>query len=415
MKEKKAWEALFTPTPPYEVDFDEAASVVEGLGQVDMSITLDPPVQRCVDEFQMDPAGFLSANVSDPRVPQWTRLATALSVPTTPKPPIRRALSASALMSASVSDGTPTAPVFGSRKTGGTSTDTADSDDSPKREKKKRKEPDRDKDKKKHEPHSDASPAGDKSADGKAKPSADTSQSSPPPDLVHAFQSIQDRGRVVGEIVRERIAATRRETPTAQKKRLDAEAVERQRRLDEDERERQRRQAEEEEALRRRLEIEAKANEEKCLAELRLAAEKQRLDDEAEERREERKRAREEARARKPPESPLRPKPLIDVTDRSIPQITREILAYDSYRTWSSWLIEAFHLIRTGTPAEKEQKRADLPHMRTLIQSMKASQDRMEVQAGFHLDRLLEVLEAGRDQRDPDWFQANYVTGTYTD
>ena len=44
---------------------------------------------------------------------------------------------------------------------------------------------------------------------------------------------------------------------------------------------------------------------------------------------------------------------------------------------------------------------------------MKVSNDRMEVQTGFHLERLLEVLESGRDQREPAWFQANYVTGTY--
>lgn len=120
-------------------------------------------------------------------------------------------------------------------------------------------------------------------------------------------------------------------------------------------------------------------------------------------------------RERKPPEPPPKPRPLIDVADRSIPAITREILTYGSYRTWSAWLIVAFRLIRTGSPAEQTKKQAELPHIRPLIQSMKNTGDRMEVQAAFHLERLIDALEAGRDQSEPAWFQANYVTGTYAD
>lgn len=122
---------------------------------------------------------------------------------------------------------------------------------------------------------------------------------------------------------------------------------------------------------------------------------------------------RREPRERKPPEPPPAPKPLIDVTSREIPAITREILAHGSYRSWSAILIEAFRLIRTGSPTEQAQKRAEIPYAHRLIEAMKVSNDRMEVQTGFHLERLLEVLESGRDQREPAWFQANYVTGTY--
>lgn len=182
MEQKNAWTALFAQKPPTGIDFDDAEVSVEGQGEVDTSITLEPALQGRVDEFLMDPMEFMNANKEDPRIPQWTRLATALSVPavagapvvatpsvppspgstplsgqtlpsrtvpavpsTVSVPPTRRTLSASALMDASVGDGTPTAPVFGSGKTGGTSTEsTDDSDDPPRRDKKKRKERARD-------------------------------------------------------------------------------------------------------------------------------------------------------------------------------------------------------------------------------------------------------------------------------
>ncbi|MCR4314362.1 MAG: hypothetical protein NUV84_03900, partial [Candidatus Uhrbacteria bacterium] len=297
---------------------------------------------------------------------------------------------------------------------------------------KKPKEPVRGNDRKKPKPHSDIAPTKDKPSDEEPKSKADTAQSVPPPDLVHGFQASEDGGRLLRELIREFVAAEKPERKATRQRRLDAEEQERQRRLTADTAERLRRQEEEQEALRkrleieaddlrRRLEIEAKANEEKRLADLRVAAEKQRLADEADAR----KRDADEANrlARKAQEereaaektAASRPKPLIDVTDRTIPALTREILAYEPYRTWRVWMIEAFRLIRTGSPDEKAHKRVELPHMRRLIDSMKASDDRMEFQSGFHLDRLLRVLEDGRDLSDPASFQANYVTGTYTD
>ncbi len=116
---------------------------------------------------------------------------------------------------------------------------------------------------------------------------------------------------------------------------------------------------------------------------------------------------------RRPPEPPPPPKHLFDVTSREIPMITREILAYSSYKSWSAILIETFRLIRAGTTTEQVQRRLEVDHARRLIESIKFSTERMEVQTGFHLERLLDVLESGRDLHEPDWFQANYVTGSY--
>ena len=125
---------------------------------------------------------------------------------------------------------------------------------------------------------------------------------------------------------------------------------------------------------------------------------------------------RRQRRDHKPPELPPPPKPLFDVNDRTIPAKTREILAYSSYKSWSAMIIEAFRLIRTGTSAQQSQKRAEIPHARRIIGSMKASTTRMEVQAGIHLERLLEALESGLDLHRPGYFQAMYITGgDYTD
>lgn len=492
-----AIQVLFAQAAPAGADFEGAFDALKGKRDSDLSpadaVTLDVLAETFQD-FVGDPSGWIKkALPADPRHSWWVKLGQALgaSVTTGPAP-------ASAVPSTSpsaVASAVTVAPVVpepepeqgidpdalasgapppgrregGGRKGGGgvvVRPADGDEDDRPRRGKKgtdpveaPQKEPDA---------HVKAAPAGGNPDDGKAKPPGDTVPPvapSPvaPPDLVHGFQSGEDRERLRRELIRERLAASRGETRAARQRRLDAEEQERQRRLTADALERQRRASEEEaaqqlrlrseeEALARRLAIQAKADEEKKLADQRHAAEQRRLDvEEAERKRladeaaEERKLQRKEAAdarkrladeeaaqrkrdadeaerlARKDREEneaaerlrASRPKPLIDVTDRTIPAITREILAYGSYRNWSAWLIEAFRLIRAGTPAEQEQKRTELPHMRTLIETMKRTNERMEVKMGYHLERLLEALETGQDQRDPAWFQANYVTGSY--
>lgn len=391
MEEKNAWEAMFSLVPPTGVDLDKAEATLMGKGEVDPRIKLKPEIERRTNEFLMDPTGFLSANASDPRVPRWTRLATGLGVsvagtsPAEAAPPPKRTLSASALMSASVGDGTPTAPVLGTGKAGEASTDG---------------EPRLiDKEKKRSRDRGDGAPS-DKGRTSVAEetPTPDIPPADSTPGLVPAFQYIQDRGRVDGELVRERTAATRRETPAAQKRRLDAEAAERRRRLDEDAAERQRRMAEEEEALRRRLAIEAEADEKKRLAELRLAAEKQRLDEEAEVRREERKRARE----RKPPEPPL---------DRNLPPLGMTVIQSPKYIEFRDRLMTAVQSERRGeTGAEDEVRKLGRE-----ITRLAGSSNRLEELAGGMLHRMRRSLAEWQDVHDPKAFQASYITGIYPD
>lgn len=397
MEQKNAWEAMFSLLPPTGVDLDKAEEALMGKGEVDPSIKLKAEIQQRTDEFLMDPAGFLSANASDPRVSRWTRLATGLGVsvagtsPAEAAPPSKRTLSASALMSASVGDGTPTAPVFGSGKAGGLS---PDDDDRPKR--------DRDKDKRKSKDRGEVILGKGRTSVAEEASTPDIPPADSTPGLVPAFQYIQDRGRVDGELVRERTAATRRETPAAQKRRLDAEAAERRRRLDEDAAERQRRMAEEEEALRRRLAIQAEADEKKRLAELRLAAEKQRLDEEAEVRREERKRAREEARERKPPEPSL---------DRNLPPLGMTVIQSPKYIELRDRLMTAVQSERRGeTGAEDEVRKLGRE-----ITRLAGSRNRLEELAGGMLHRMRRSLAQWQDVHDPKAFQASYITGIYPD
>ncbi len=138
-------------------------------------------------------------------------------------------------------------------------------------------------------------------------------------------------------------------------------------------------------------------------------------DDEEEDDDRDDRRGRQQPRDRKPPEPPPPPKPLIDVGDRTIPPITRQILASRPYLRWRDWIVEAYRVIREGTEAERLAKRGELQHMKSEIASMKAGSagEALEAQSGFHLERLIEVLEAGRDLAEPAWFQANYITGSY--
>lgn len=393
MEEKNAWEAMFSLVPPpTDVDLDKAEAALMGKGEVDPRIKLKPEIQQRTEEFLMEPGVFIAANVSDSRVLRWRRLAAA--IPTAPVPPPKRTLSASALMRASVGDATPAAPVLGSGKAGVASTDPP-SDDRPGR--------DREKVKKKPKER------GEIIKGGKGKPSAEKEAQPPdkppkdsPPDLVHGFQQLQDIGRVDAELVRERTAATRHETPAAKKKRLDAEDVERQRRLDQDAAERQRRQAEEEEALRRRLLIEVEVDERKRLAELRLAAEKQRLNEEAEERREERRLAREEARERKPAPPPL---------DRNMPPQGMMVIQSPQYIVMRDRLLAAVQRERRGETGAEDEVR----QLGREITRLAASTNRLNGSAGGILHRMRRSLAEWQDVRDPKAFQANYITGIYAD
>lgn len=399
---KIALVALFSKVVPKGTDQDEAVRVLAREfartgGQIDPAIAKDIPrdVLNWVEEFLQEPADFIIQFATDSRVANWQKLAGAatppapvptssrpavsppagavatLPAPSSPAPAAARSLSVSALRGARVGS---TAPTLG-----GLSVSRTDVDSS---------RPKRDRDK--------------QFSAGKASQPADKAQFVPAPDLVHGFQSVQDLGRVGGELVRERTAATRRETPGAQKKRLDAEAAERQRRLDEDARERQRRQTEEEEALRRRLAIEAEADERKRLADLRLAAEKQRLDDEAEERREERKRAREEARERKPPEPP---------PDRNLPPLGMMVIQSPTYIDLRNRLMTAVQRERRGEDGAQDEVR----QLGREIIRLAGSNNRLEELAGGMLHRLRRSLAEWQDVHDPKAFQASYITGIYPD
>lgn len=80
MDKKSSWTVLFTPTPPKGVDLDAAASSLKGEGELDPAIKLEKTIADRVEEFLSDPAGFISKNSTDTRMPQWTTLAQALGV-----------------------------------------------------------------------------------------------------------------------------------------------------------------------------------------------------------------------------------------------------------------------------------------------------------------------------------------------
>lgn len=396
MNTKTAWGALFSKAPSKGMDLDAAAQVLDGVDQIDPSDAagLSNEVIDRAEEFLLDPADFIAQNADDPRAGKWQQLAGATSPPTSAPAPSRPAappppaatpvpatllplpsavapgLSVSTLRRAKVGSTTPTL--------GGLSLSRRDV--------------------------GGEVILGDKGSTSVAEetPTPDIPPVDSTPGLVRAFQFIQDQGRVDGELVRERTAATRRETPAAQKRRLDAEAAERRRRLDEDAAERQRRMAEEEEALRRRLAIQAEADEKKRLAELRLAAEKQRLDEEAEVRMEERKRAREEARERKPPEPPL---------DRNLPPLGMTVIQSPKYIELRDRLMTAVQSERRGeTGAEDEVRKLGRE-----ITRLAGSRNRLEELAGGMLHQMRRSLAEWQDVHDPKAFQASYITGIYAD
>lgn len=194
------------------------------------------------------------------------------------------------------------------------------------------------------------------------------------------------------------VPATRRKTPAARKMRLDAEAAERQRRRDEDARERRRRQTEEEESYRRRLAIEAEADEAKGLADLRLAAEKQRLDDEAEECRAEWRRARDEELERKL----LVPPPFMWRLVHSAPYLRY----YDRIR-------DAYIMIRDTDPNVSQVGRARLAEVLRLCREMINNREYLGRECGVHLLEMASALEKNQDLREPSWFQAFFISGEY--
>lgn len=388
---------IFAEPMPEDADLPTSTKALKGKTDADLSqadIDTLGPLAEVFQDFSSDPVGWIkSKSGSQPRCPNWIELAEARGSGAQDIEPEQ------GIDPDTLAGGAPPPSRRESdsgRRGGGISIRTSDDGDAPPKR-------GRDKDERKSKDRGDGPQAGDnQSSAGKTSQPADRAQSAPAPDLVHGFQSVQDLGRVGGELVRERTAAIRRETPGAQKKRLDAEAAERQRRLDEDARERQRRQMEEEEALRRRLAIQAEADEAKRLADLRLAAEKQRLDEEAEERREERKRAREEPRERKPPEPPL---------DRNLPPLGMMVIQTPKYIDLRDRLMAAVQRERHGEDGAQDEVR----QLGREIIRLAGSNNRLEELAGGMLHRLRRSLAAWEDVHNPKTFQANYITGIYAD
>lgn len=116
MNPTRAWEVLFAQEVPKNVDFDEAVSVLDGIKEVDPSITLTPEVLDRAEEYLTDAPTFVEANSTDPRAPHWKRHAESIgetvgagpststaTAPATPEPTApTTSLSASALINANL-------------------------------------------------------------------------------------------------------------------------------------------------------------------------------------------------------------------------------------------------------------------------------------------------------------------------
>ncbi|NQV89959.1 hypothetical protein HQ487_00955 [Candidatus Uhrbacteria bacterium] len=116
----------------------------------------------------------------------------------------------------------------------------------------------------------------------------------------------------------------------------------------------------------------------------------------------------ERGREREPPPPPK----LLFIPSRDIPAVTQKILVDSFYQGYRVWFIEAYVTVRNGTPAEKVTKTGELADTREYLNHQRENPERTMIVA--HLMRLIEALEEQKDVTKSEWFQANYVTGTYT-
>ncbi|TAL51285.1 hypothetical protein EPN81_00440 [Patescibacteria group bacterium] len=449
MDQKSAWEALFSQQVPTGVDLDEAEKAIEGIDEVDPSITLEPGVQARVNEYLIDPDTFVAGNQGDPRVPRWTRHAKSIdpmndnatgqppsAVPSsdgTPAPsapaqaPPSSPLKASALRA---SGNEPAGqPSLGGVIERGSSSNIRPGHDERGRDSRKPAEPQ----------------AGDQDQGQAVAPVTQVSTQVVRP--VRSFSEIEDGTRTKAELLREETATKVNETPAQRKKRLDDEAAERQRRFDQDAAECARRQRMEEEARKRRIADEAAAAEVQRLADLRLADEKRQLDEAADERKrhadlrlaDEKRRLGEEAEERKlkrkekaderkrladeaarlarkaaeraeaePPPPP--PEPTPDPGTRVSVQ-AQMILGSVPYLRERDVVLELFKKLRAGDISAGDQLLQLETRLRAVVRAMPTAY--MEYPAAQLLVSLIDALRRKVDEKEKDWFQANYITGVY--